>query len=388
MKQFAWSLFVFLFLAVVSCGTRTTPAPNGVKPQEKGTVAIPEVTKPGRLAWQVKWDNKVAAAKQEGEVLFYFIGAPDARKEVAEAFSNRFGIKVEFVAGLPGELAQKIISEQKAGLYLADAINMGATTLITVLKPQGLLKPIEPELILPEVKDPQAWQIQSLPFIDKNGMVLGMLASYGRFVTRNTDLVKEGEITSFEHLLNPKWKGKMVMLDPTMVGTGTAMCAFLGSIWGVEKTSEFLRGLARQETAMTRDKRMHVEWIAKGKYAIGIAPVPDEFAEFMALGSPLAYVSLAEGGSLSSATGALSVPARPAHPNASTVLLNWLLSKDGQAAYVKGIRLPSMRVDVPTEGIHESFFVGPGDKVKFGDEEFFLLQSRMMLVAKDIFTLQ
>ncbi len=86
--------------------------------------------------------------------------------------------------------------------------------------------------------------------------------------------------------------------------------------------------------------------------------------------------------------GGLAIPARPAHPNASTVLVNWLLSKEGQTAYVKGIRLPSARVDVSREGIDELFIAGPGDKITYGDEEFMLLQGKMTELTKAIFTAQ
>lgn len=46
-------------------------------------------------------------------------------------------------------------------------------------------------------------------------MFLAMLANYQKYVARNTDMVKEGEITSLQDLLNPKWKGKITLFDMT-----------------------------------------------------------------------------------------------------------------------------------------------------------------------------
>ncbi len=373
---------VILVASLLACAGGSPPASIATKAPEKGSPVA------GGEAWKVSWDKKVAAAKEEKEVLFYFIGGADARTEVAQAFGNKFGIKVEFVIGPPLDLAQKLVSERTAGLYLADAINMGGTTLLTAVKTQGLLKPVEPELILPEVKDAKAWQIGRLPLIDKDGQVFGMLANYERYVARNTDLVKDGEVNSLKDLLDPKWKGKMTMLDPTMTGSGLSMSAFLGRTEGEAQALEFLRGLVRQETVITRDKRAQVEWVARGKYAIAIAPTPDVLAEFKAVGSPIASVRIAEGGALQTVGGALGIPAKPAHPNASTVFLNWLLSKEGQEAYVRGIRLPSARVDVSREGIDELFFAGPNDKIGYGDEDFFLLQGKMGPAIRDIFAAQ
>ncbi|MBI4333991.1 MAG: extracellular solute-binding protein [Chloroflexi bacterium] len=380
MAKYAYPVLALLLVFIYAgCTSSSGPAP-GAGPAEKA--AAPAVKEEG---WRVEWDRKVAAAKAEKEVLFYFIGGGDPRTELSQAFGKKFGIKVEFVTGTPLELAQKLANERNAGMYLADAINMGGGTLLTVVKPQGLLKPIEPELILPEVKDAKAWQIGRLPLIDKDGQVLGMLANYERYLARNTDLVKEGETNALEDLLNPKWKGKMTMLDPTMTGSGLSMSAFLGRVWGVDRALEFLRGLAKQEIVTTRDKRQQVEWVARGKYALAVAPTPDVLAEFKAAGAPIASVRLTDGGGLQTVGGALSVPAKPAHPNASTVFLNWLLSKEGQEAYVRGIRLPAARIDVTREGIDELFFAGPNDKVTYGDEEFFLLQGKMLPPIREIF---
>ena len=402
-KLFQLVLALLTIAAFVGCASGASPTavpdnptpkattPAASIPTQKPTSAPTSVAtqKPTQAptveSWQSVWDKKVAAAKEEKLVQFYFIGGADARTELAQAFAKKYGIQVEFVAGVPLELAQKLVTEKNAGMNLADAINMGGGTLLTAVKTQGLLKPIEPELILPEVKDPKAWQIGRLPLIDKDGQVIGMLANYERYVAVNTDMVKEGEIASLKDLLNPKWKGKLTILDPTMTGSGLSMSSFLGRTVGVDAALEFLRGLKQQGVEVTRDKRIQVEWVARGKYAIAVAPTPDVLAEFKALGSPIASVKLAEGGAMQTVGGALGIPAKPAHPNASTVFLNWLLSKEGQEAYVKGIRLPSARVDVSRAGIDELFFAGPNDKIVYGDEEFFLLQGKLVPMIQGIF---
>lgn len=328
--------------------------------------------------WQKKWDDTVAAAKKEGQVLVYFIGGPSAREAVAKGFKNRFGIDVNFVVGTPAELVQKLDSESKAGLYFADVINLGGGSALTMLKPNGLLKPFETDLILPEVRDPKAWRAGKFPFIDKDGTVFGMLENYERYVAINTDQLKENEITSLKGLVTPKWKNKMIMLDPSMPGSGLSACAFLGRLWGMEKTLEWLQGISDLGTVFTRDKRQHIEWVARGSKEVAIAPSPDVLSTFISLGSHISSVKIAEGGNATTVGGAVMVPVKPAHPNASVVFVNWLLSKEGHAVYVKGIGIPGARVDAPREGIDELLYAGPGDKITVtGDEEFFLLQDKL-----------
>ncbi|HLQ22574.1 MAG TPA: hypothetical protein VK132_05175, partial [Gemmatimonadales bacterium] len=50
---------------------------------------------------------------------------------------------------------------------------------------------------------------------------------------------------------------------------------------------------------------------------------------------------------LSSGFGVVRLLSSPPHPNAATVLVNWLLSREGQRAWVANTDRPSRRLDVP-----------------------------------------
>lgn len=54
---------------------------------------------------------------------------------------------------------------------------------------------------------------------------------------------------------------------------------------------------------------------------------------------------------------------RAPHPNAAMVFLNWLLTKEGQTAWSKGMGYVSRRLDVPTDHV-ESYWV-PKAGVKY-----------------------
>lgn len=52
-------------------------------------------------------------------------------------------------------MAERILRKKRVGLHLADLSLSGARTFLMVLKPAGVLLPVEPELILPEVREPR-----------------------------------------------------------------------------------------------------------------------------------------------------------------------------------------------------------------------------------------
>lgn len=369
---------ITIFLSAIACSRGEVPVAG---PKGSPTPATAE-----KLSWQAEWEKTLAAAKQEGEVMIYTTLGGETRADLTRTFREKFGISLEFVTGRGEELAQRLFTERRAGLFGADVILGGGTTLVVVMKPEGVLESVEPLLFLPEVVDPKAWQGNKMPFADKDKTAFGMIAAVQRYVLRNTDMVKEGEITSYNDLLNPKWKGKMVMRDPTITGTGSAMLAHMAAeLWDMEKTRQWMREMVKQEPVITRDARMQVEWVARGRYPVGIATRIEDTAAFIREGAPLATVKLREGVKVGPGSGALGVPSRRPHPNATKLFVNWLLTREGQTVFVKGFGNPSARMDVPFTGPPAIFALDPGEKIFLEEEEEILLREKMMEVGREIF---
>ena len=348
-------------------------------------VAAPAAQK-AKAGWEAEWNKTVEAAKKEGKVLIYSTPGGDIIRTIASAFEKKYGIKVDWVNGRGEQLTQRMQQEKVAGIKAVDVIMSGDATTQTVMKPMGLLGNLGAQLILPEVTDPQAWISNRIPFFDKDQTGLAILHTSQRYVIINTTLVKENEITSYKDLLNPKWKGKITMNDPTITGTGNAFITMLAvNLWGVEEAKEYMRQLVKQEPAITSDRRLQAEWVARGKYAISLATNFENAIEFINLGSPLAFAKVKEGGKAGSGAGGLAVPATPAHPNASKVFVNWILSKEGHAVFVKVYGSPGSRKDAPREGIPPQMYPEPGEKFYEETEESILFRKDMGVFAKEIF---
>ncbi len=370
-------LVLLLIPMVIACGSAGVPGPDAAATPKSGPA-------PGKASWQEKWDTTVQAAKGEGTVLSYSILAADSRNLLSEAFKTRYGINLEFVSGLGGELAAKMTRERDAGIYNADVITAGGTTLTQVMKPAGLLGPVEPLLILPEVTDPKLWS-GGFPFLDKDKTTVAMIGTRMRYVLRNTEIVKESDITSYRDVLKPQWKGKIVLADPTAPGAGSSFPAIVIQVYGMEPAKDFFRQLVKQEPVITRDWRQMIEWVARGKYPIALGPNPEQTADFLNAGAPISLVKVQEGAKIGSVSGALGVPKKVAHPNASAVFVNWLLSKEGQDVFVKGLGNPSRRLDVSTAGVNPMFLQEPGEKYIFEDEDHYNFQTEVVPISKDIF---
>lgn len=372
-------LAMLLASVLSACGGAQSTQPQAT--QAPGTSA----EKPAQGA-DAAWNATVAAAQKEGQLMLYSTPSVDVMKALSDAFKQKYGIQVEYFVGRGEELAKRMQAEQGAGLFNADIVISGGTTGLVTMKPAGLLAQLDPLLVLPEVRDPKAWRQGSLPFVDKEGYHLAMIAAAQRYILVNTDIVKPGEIKSFKDLLDPKWKGKITSNDPTIAGTGSAMYTFLGyNVWNIEQTRDYMKSLIPQEPAFTRDTRLEVEWVAKGKYPVGMATLIEQTAEFVKLGAPISTIRVSEGVKVGSGAGGLQIPRKQAHPNATKVFVNWILSKEGAAVFVKAFGNPGARVDTSTEGISPLFIPAPDEKIYPDTEETTLARDVMMGHAKEIF---
>ncbi|MBI2935178.1 MAG: extracellular solute-binding protein [Chloroflexi bacterium] len=369
------SLVFFLACAAGErAGTKESPPPGDTE------VAAPvSVVKPEREA---RWDKVLVAARQEGRVVVYSQAAGGLRADLIKNFREKFGIDLEMTAGRGEELLVKIEAERRAGLRVADVLVQGVGALVQ-FKTAGLVDDIQPALIHPEATDPKAWLGGGIYFVDKERKMISFLTHAGSTLIINTDMVKPEEIKSYRDLLNPKWKGKMVMDNPTVTGAGSSFYAFnMMEIMGPEMAGQLLK----QDLRIISDQRQLVEWVARGTYPIGLAPRPEVFQEFLRAGAPLKFIIPAEGTYATGGFGGMILIREMPHPNAATVFINWLLTREGQTIMVKGAGDQSRRLDVTKQYIDEDRQVKEGVKyLETENEEMTLKRIERMRQAKEVF---
>ena len=127
-----------------------------------------------------------------------------------------------------------------------------------------------------------------------------------------------------------------------------------------------------------------MEWVARGKYEIGLGTNGEVVGEFIQLGAPIYPVIALEGGEINSLTYGLGIVNKRPNPNAAAVYANWVMSKEGHAILAKNARVPGSRVDSPREGIPAIFYPQPGEKFYVATEESFKRQQELLKVAADV----
>jgi iron(III) transport system substrate-binding protein len=165
-----------------------------------------------------------------------------------------------------------------------------------------------------------------------------------------------GEFKSYWDLLHPKWKGKMVSLDPTAFGMGATLQFFY---YHPDLGPPFIKKLyGDMQITVSRDPRQMTDWLAAGKFSLCIrCNAGSEVGKAMRHKLPIGYLDTEdwkEGGSSSAAGGTLGIPTHAPHPHAAKVFINWLLSREGQIALQKFGRPDahnSRRIDIPKDDV-------------------------------------
>jgi len=169
-------------------------------------------------SWQQEWEQTLKAAQKEGKVAVTGPGGVEARQALVEPFQKRYGITVEFFGASGRELSPRVMTERRAGLYGWDVYVSGTTTAIGVMIPNGAFEALEPLLVLPDVKDPNTWRGEALEFVDPGRTLLVTARGHRGTLFTNPSLVKPNEFKSYKDLLDPKWKGKILLDDPRRPG--------------------------------------------------------------------------------------------------------------------------------------------------------------------------
>lgn len=298
-----------------------------------------------------EWDKVLEAARKEGRVVVSIPTSAELRKEFESGFQKAFpGIELELSVARGASNINKAVEEQNAGMRLLDLHIGGTTSIITGLLAQNLVEPVLPAMILPEVRDPKQWWGGHIWADNAKKFIYGFTAYMTETIWYSSTLVKPEEISSWDSLLDAKWKGKIVILDPRTPGSGESTWAFLWRIKG----EGYLAKLAAQEMTVGRNLRQLGENVARGKAAISIGLSYYTYSPFIKAGLPVKPIStIKEGYYAASGSGNVVLLKNPPHPNATKVFLNWLLGKDGQTAFTKALGQPTRRFDVDTKWTRE-----------------------------------
>jgi ABC-type Fe3+ transport system, periplasmic component len=269
----------------------------------------------------------VEAAKKEGTVTWASgLIVNQAVRPIAAAFKAKYGIDVEITNA--DNLLLRMTNEARAGNPTVDIFDNAGDT-ISAMRAADLIVPYEsPEAARyrPEHRDAEHYWTSCCVFY------------YA--IAVNTDLVKpEDEPKSYEDLLDPKWKDKMVwQTSENFAGPPSFIGARLMTM-GEEAGMKYLEALAKQNiTRIPGNARKALDQVILGQYPLAIIALNHHVVISSAQGAPVKWLKV---GPMAGTAETVGLVKGAAHPNAAKLLYDYLLSAEGQNVLKEANYLPA-----------------------------------------------
>jgi len=272
----------------------------------------------------------IEGAKKEGKLLWYTALNINDATMLTKRFEQLYPfIKTEMLRLGGRELVTKILMEANTRVFRADVIE-SVSIDGHILKKKGLLeKYISPEAgaYPASVKDSDGTWTSF--FINTHVLV------------HNTNMVKKDEVPrTYEELINPKWKGKIVIRDDDFPTFGMML-----RVMGKEKGLNFMRRLAAQGVELRSGSTLAIQDISAGAAPLGMNLYGTRVEELKKKQAPVDWTPMEF---VIVSIEPLSVAAKAPNPNAARLFVDFLLSKEGQGLMRDRSRIPS-RPDVPPD---------------------------------------
>ena len=258
----------------------------------------------------------IAAVAADKVVIYASVDEGNAKK-ILDAFSAQTGVTAEFVHLSSGPAMARITAE--ANNPQADVWLGAPSENHVVLKEEGLTIPYisaAMEKLAPSFKDPDGyWRSFYM-----NPMALAV----------NTEALEKAgaaKPASWQDLLKPEYKDLIQMPTPQSSGTAYAIITTLVTVMGEDEAFEYMKKLNPNVQTYTSSGTGPSKGVAVGQAAIGIQFTP-AFFEFIDQGYPLEVIFPSEG--VGFEAPAVSIIKGAKNIESAKILIDWLVSKDGQ----------------------------------------------------------
>lgn len=260
-----------------------------------------------------------------GEVVVYSARNEQLVKPLFDRYTEETGVKITYLTDKDAPLLERLKAEGSRTpadiLMTVDAGNLWHAAEL------GLLAPIDSAVLdanIPaNLRDPQnRW--------------FG-LSVRARTMVYNPDMIDAGELSTYEDLADPRWKGKLCLRTSKKVYNQSLVATMMAAI-GEERTENVVTGWVENLAVppFASDNEV-IEAVAAGRCAVGITNTyyfgrlerskPD-------LNAALFWANQGDGerGTHVNVSGA-GVTAHAKHPQAAQALIEWLSAGEAQAMF-------------------------------------------------------
>ena len=297
-------------------------------------------------------------AARAGEITVYTALEEDDVRVYLDAFAKaKPDIKVNLLRLSTGDLIARILAEKANPRH--DVIWGTALTQISDPRILEMAEPYRPpgiDAVKTQFKDPQnRW-------FATTGYFAGFCV--------NTEVLKKNNLpmpASWQDLLNPVYKGQIVMPNAASSGTGYLQIVSLLQMKGEEKGWQFLKDLDRNMAQYIKSGSRPCKMAAAGEYAIGLSFAFSGVKQIME-GYPVKLVIPSEGAGYEIEVSMLMKTAK--NKADAKQFLDWLLTLDAAKLYGERSEMSSVPGAKATPAVLKAGLPADVSTVLYKDMDF------------------
>ncbi|MGH7071721.1 MAG: extracellular solute-binding protein [Acetobacteraceae bacterium] len=256
----------------------------------------------------------IAAARKEGNVVWYTSTPIKGAQAVAVAFQKKYRMKLQLYRSGGTATLSRFMQERAGKQVGADVMTVSNPVALMKLAEEGAFVAFNPEGYehIPEsLRSAHGYYVPQR---------LNIITIYGR-----TDLVPAGQLpASWTDLANPKYKGKLVMPDPSYSAITLVTVASIAKLYGWE----YYKKLRAQNMMVVNGTDQVFDMVKRGERPIACGGDESNCLTAIKDGQPFRNIIPADGAAV--VPGLSAVIKGGPHPAAAKLLAQFLISKEGQ----------------------------------------------------------
>lgn len=277
----------------------------------------------------------VEGAKKEGGLNWYTSMNVTESKPLQDEFERLYPfIKVDLFRSSGEKVQNRAMTETRAGRWDFDIA--GLSEIGTLIEHKLISPYVSPETknIIEELKDPRGyWTAVYLNYY---------VPGYNNRMVAEKDAPRR-----WEDFLDPRWKGKISIDQEDYPWYCTLLAA-----WGKEKAGQFMRALAKQDIQWRKGHALIAQLMGAGEFPIGLV-YAHRIESDRKKGAPVEWINTVD--PVVASVHSVGISARPSHPNAARLFVDFLLTKKSQEKIRTLNRVPARQdVEPPSPKMDQS----------------------------------
>ncbi|HWP24849.1 MAG TPA: extracellular solute-binding protein [Xanthobacteraceae bacterium] len=262
----------------------------------------------------------VAKAKAEGKVVWYTSTPIATAQKIVNLFEKEYGIKVEMFRSGGSAILRRFQQEIDAGRVATDVLTHSDPAAAAALTKKGLFVAFKPknfDKVPDAAKDPDGFHVAQR---------LNMMTLY----LRSDRIPAADEPKTWDALTEPKYKGKLVMPDPSFSSLLVSVVGMLSRM----KTWGYFEKLRANDIMIVQGNQQVSDAIKRGERLIAVAALDSYAAEERKAGHQVKTLYPADG--VFVIPSPTSVVKGSPNPNAAKLFAEFMIGDAVQKLFPEG----------------------------------------------------